>query len=158
MATTGIEYFGENRLIQLIDLIYGEITKYRLATDTTGLSDENFTTALKQKLDGIDLSLYSDTVQVGQMINAALQGVTGISFSQRYASFTDLTTNVTAPQNGVIYLVANGSENDEYYWDGSKFELFGSTSVNLTGYLKDTDLTEIPAATVLAKWQAKFGN
>lgn len=144
------EFVGENRLIQLIDLIYNEVNKYQKAVSGKGLSTEDFTTELKTKLEGIDDDIDS-------AIADALKDVTGLSFSEKYASYEQLVAQVTAPQNGVIYLVANGSNSDEYYWDGSKFELFGSTSVDLNGYLKDSDVIEISAATVLAKWQAKFG-
>ena len=145
------EFVGENRLIQLIDLIYNEVNKYQKAVSGKGLSTEDFTTELKEKLEGID-----DDIDAA--IANALKDITGLSFSEKYASYDQLVAQVTEPQNGVIYLVANGSNSDEYYWDGSKFELFGSTSVDLTGYLKESDVTEIPAATVLAKWQAKFGS
>jgi hypothetical protein len=53
------EYLGKSDVLFLIQLIAGEISKYQKAVSGKGLSTEDFTTALKDKLDGIDLSLYA---------------------------------------------------------------------------------------------------
>jgi hypothetical protein len=53
------EYIGKTSLLYLIQLIYAEVNKYQKAVDGKGLSQEDFTTALKDKLDGIDLSKYA---------------------------------------------------------------------------------------------------
>lgn len=51
-------------------------------------------------------------------------------------------------ESGFIYLVENGGTNDnnvydEYVWIGEKWELIGTTAVDLTGYLKESELIPI---------------
>jgi hypothetical protein len=53
------EYIGKSDVLYLIQLISGEISKYQKAVSGKGLSEEDFTTALKDKLDGIDLTKYA---------------------------------------------------------------------------------------------------
>jgi hypothetical protein len=53
------EYFGKTDLVYLIQLMYSEFNKYQKAVSGKGLSTEDFTTAFKDKLDGIDLSKYA---------------------------------------------------------------------------------------------------
>lgn len=157
-----INYFGNTDLEKLILLIHTELAKYVKAVQGKQLSTEDFTTALKDKLDGMDLSLYSTTVDMNKAISDAIAGVTGISFDGPYASYADMVARVTTPKTGVIYLVNNGGTdpnvNDEYFWKASesKFEKFGSTAVDLSGYVKTTDLVEIPATDVEAEWNKIF--
>lgn len=91
-----------------------------------------------------DSNFQTDT-QVQSSINSAISNITSF----------DYQIVAKLPQSGVkgtIYLVPNsGSGNnsyDEYIWiqpeEGEgKFEFIGTTAVDLTGYVKDTDLVPI---------------
>lgn len=86
------------------------------------------------------------TAFVATAITNAIGNIDGFSVEKVLAL---PSTGVT----GTIYLLANdGSENqnacDEYIWDGSKFEKIGTTAVDLTGYLKASDLVEVTNAEI----------
>lgn len=95
------------------------------------------------------------TAYVTSAIATALQGITGIKFDGPYESLDDLKAKVTNPDAGTIYLVTNPSgtlpnASDEYFWNTKthEFELFGSTSVDLSGYVKRTDMVAITTAEI----------
>lgn len=81
---------------------------------------------------------YQTASDVATAINSALADYNSVSFEK-------VTTLPTAGKVGTIYLISNGGsgENiyDEYFWDGSEFELFGTTAVDLSGYVQSTDIT-----------------
>lgn len=153
-----VEYFGKTDLLFLINLIHTEINKYVKAVSGKQLSTEDFTTALKTKLEGIDLSIYSTTAEMTAAINAAIASVVGIKFA-KVASFADLPLVGAA---GTIYLVPNGGTgsnvNDEYFWDADTqtYEKFGTTEIDLTDYLKKTDVEELATTEVEAAWNSVF--
>lgn len=157
-----IQYFGENDLKKLILLIYAEFNKYQLAEDGKGLSQEDFTTELKEKLEGIDLELYSTTEEMNEAIEDAIKDVTGISFDGPYESYEELVATVTTPKVGVIYLVKNAGTDhnvmDEYFWRASesKFEKFGSTAADLSNYIQKSELLEMTAEYVENEWNKIF--
>ena len=53
----------------------------------------------------------------------------------------------TTGEAGVIYLISNSGANqnsyDEYIWITDKFEKIGTTEVDLSGYVQETDLVAI---------------
>ena len=63
---------------------------------------------------------------------------------------------------GTIYLVTNSGStpntSDEYFWNGTAYELFGTTAVDLTNYLQSDDVQEMSATDVQAIWTSVFGN
>lgn len=80
------------------------------------------------------------TKAVYDYVTAAIAGVTGISAQI-------VTTLPAVGQNNVIYLVAkatSGTNNayDEYMWISSSWEMIGTTDVELSGYLKTTDIAD----------------
>lgn len=158
-----IKYSDESTLLFLIQLVYTEINKYVLKVDGKGLSQEDFTTTLKNKLTGIDLSKYSTTEQMNTAINQAVGQITGISFDGPYSSLAALKAAVPTGSEGVIYLVSNGGTepdtNDEYYWNSkiSKYEFFGTTKVDLSTCVKYADLTAITQDEVNTIWTSVFG-
>nr|DAL46638.1 MAG TPA_asm: hypothetical protein [Caudoviricetes sp.] len=81
---------------------------------------------------------YQTASDVTSAINTALASYNSVSFEK----VTSLPTTGTA---GTIYLISNGGSGqnvyDEYFWTGTGFELFGSTAVDLTGYVKASDIT-----------------
>lgn len=78
-------------------------------------------------------------------VDNALRSITGISFE----------VVQTLPQTGVagrIYLVANSGSGqniyDEYIYTGGAWEMLGTTAVDLSGYLKTTDMVEATTAEI----------
>ena len=101
----------------------------------------NDTVTIPDAADGTKDGTAANTKFVDKAIQNALKDVAGISFDGPYSSYEVLVQTITNPKNGVIYLVTNQNGSapnsyDEYFWNGSSFELFGSTSVDLTGYVK----------------------
>lgn len=80
------------------------------------------------------------TKAVYDYVTAAIAGVTGISAQI-------VTTLPAVGQNNVIYLVAKATSDtnnayDEYMWISSSWEMIGTTDVELSGYLKTTDIAD----------------
>lgn len=75
--------------------------------------------------------------------NAIAKAVAGIST----LSFEVVSTLPTSGKAATIYLKSKtGSANDvydEYIWVNNKWELIGTTSVDLSGYLKASELVEL---------------
>lgn len=178
-----IDYFGPTDLEKIILLIHGEVEKYVKKVQGKDLSTNDFDNTYKQILDNIETtyaklngpaftgtptaptaSSGTNTTQLATtaFVMDAVSKVTGISFDGPYANYADLVARVTNPKPGVIYLVSNSgtipNANDEYFWNGTSFELFGTTAIDLSGYVKTTDLVEITAEEVEAKWNAIFGS
>lgn len=102
------------------------------ATDITGFI------TMKQ----VEAKGYQTATQVASAINSAIAGVTQF----------DLQVVESLPakgKKGVIYLMAHshasGDAYDEYVWVESKsaFEKIGNTDIDLSAYMKKTDLTAI---------------
>ncbi len=88
---------------------------------------------------------YQTASQVSTAITNAIAGVTQFDYS--------IVTSLPATgKKGTIYLVANsGTGNnvyDEYLWLNDKWELFGTTQVDLTGYLKEEQLVPLTNAEI----------
>lgn len=119
--TTNIEY---------IISISGEVKKI----------DEKFlpdTVVLESELTSKN---YQNETQVNTLIANAIGDITGIS----YEIVTSLPETGEA---GVIYLVSNNGANpniyDEYIYTNGAFEKIGTTDVDLSGYVQDSDLVAI---------------
>lgn len=83
---------------------------------------------------------YQTKSEVNTLITNAIANIQGIT----YSIVAGLPTTGEA---GVIYLVSNSGANpnsyDEYIWIVDKFEKIGTTDVDLSGYVQDTDLVAI---------------
>lgn len=83
---------------------------------------------------------YQTEAQVSSLISNAIADIQGIE----YSIVTQLPSTGEA---GVIYLISNSGSNpnsyDEYIYVNSKFEKIGTTDVDLSGYVQDTDLVAI---------------
>lgn len=83
---------------------------------------------------------YQTSNDVQAAINNALSGITGIDFQV-------VTELPTTGVKGTIYLISNNGTApniyDEYIWVNDKFEKIGTTAVDLSGYLKKTDMVEM---------------
>ena len=185
MANDGIkQYLGPQDWSWISFFVYTELLKYQKAVEGKGLStndftdaykelvdnavqkdgnkvlsEEDFTTVLKNKLDAIDISQYSTTEEMTAAINASIAGLTGFKFEK--------PENDQLPETGaenVIYLISNGTDASgnniytEYYWDGSRnvYETLGSTVIDLSNYLQKTDIREMTSQEMLSIWQRFF--
>ena len=84
---------------------------------------------------------YQTADDVSKSIKNAIKDITGIKYS-----VVEQLPN--AGEAGTIYLVANEKTEekniyDEYIWIINKFEKIGTTAVDLSGYVKTSDLIEI---------------
>ena len=96
---------------------------------------------------------YQTESQVQSLINSAVSGITGIEFSV-------VSSLPTTGAKGVIYLVAHahGTNDgyDEYIWlsDSNKFEKIGNTDIDLSAYLKSSDVTELTNTEIQNLWDS----
>ena len=96
---------------------------------------------------------YQTASQVQTLINNAVSGITGIEFSV-------VSSLPTTGTKGVIYLVAHahGTNDgyDEYIWlsDSNKFEKIGNTDIDLSAYLKSSDVTELTNTEIQNLWDS----
>lgn len=94
---------------------------------------------------------YQTQSQVQSLINSAVGGITSI----RYEKVSSLPTTGS---NGVIYLVSHshGTQDiyDEYIWisDSKTFEKIGSTDIDLSAYVKKSELTAITTNDLNTMW------
>ena len=88
---------------------------------------------------------YPTNSEMTQAINQAIAGITGVEFEV-------VTTLPATGEAGTIYLVANshgtGDIYDEYIYVNNAFEKIGSTDVDLSHYVQDTDLVELTNAEI----------
>lgn len=96
---------------------------------------------------------YQTASQVSSAISTAVGKITQISYSKE-------SSLPSTGATGVIYLVAHkhGTQDiyDEYIWmaDSRTFEKIGTTDIDLSGYVKTTDLTAITTDELNAMWSA----
>ena len=96
---------------------------------------------------------YQTASQVSSAIGTAVGKITQISYST-------VSSLPSTGATGVIYLVAHkhGTQDiyDEYIWmaDSRTFEKIGTTDIDLSGYVKTTDLTAITTDELNAMWSA----
>ena len=88
---------------------------------------------------------FQTSSQVSSFINNAIKDIQGISYSI-------VETLPEQGQAGVIYLLSNSGTNtniyDEYIYVNTAFEKIGTTDVDLTNYMKTSDLVEITNAEI----------
>ena len=103
------------------------------------LDDRNFQTSA-QVNSIIDGKGYQTADQVDTAIADAIGDITGISYEV-------VTSLPSTGEAGVIYLLSNGGTNpniyDEYIYTNNKFEKIGTTDVDLSDYVQNTDLEVI---------------
>lgn len=94
---------------------------------------------------------YQTQSQVQSLINSAIGNITSI----RYEKVTSLPATGS---NGVIYLVAHshGTQDiyDEYIWlsETKTYEKIGNTDIDLSAYVKKSELTAITANDLNTMW------
>lgn len=185
-------YLDETGLLYLLVRLKAALDAGWVAKDgSKQLSDENFTTALKTKLDGIQANAsavsWSQVQQTGTKIatitingtdtdvyvapgqsitidsqmsdssenpvqnkviksyvDDAVASVVGVEFRK-------VNSLPVTGENGVIYLLPKsgtpptGNIYEEWIWisSDSSYEKIGETSIDLSGYVQDTDLVDI---------------
>lgn len=114
-----------------------------LVTKINNAGDSSFTGNYNDLTNKPDLTVYAKTTEVEAKINTA---VANINKKQVVTSISEMTDTNT------IYLLANqGSGNniyDEYIVVDGTAEKIGTTEVDLSGYLKSTDLVAITNAEI----------
>ena len=150
LTTIPSEYVTDNELtakgyiteIRAEELITGKgyLTSIPSEYVTDGeLTDKGYQTAA-QVNSAITSKGYQTESQVNSLINTAIADITGIA----YEVVTELPATGSA---GVIYLISNGGPNpniyDEYIYTNGSFEKIGTTDVDLSGYLQESDLAAI---------------
>ena len=130
-----MKYIDENGLLYLWQKIKSIIPSK--VSDLTNDSKYQTEVNVKSTIEGYG---YQTSSQVSTAISNALANVSGISYSI-------VTTLPSTGEPGVIYLKSNGGSTsniyDEYIYVNGKFEKIGTTDVDLSGYLKSSDLTAI---------------
>lgn len=88
---------------------------------------------------------YQTASDVNSLISTALADIQGMEYSI-------VTSLPSTGEAGVIYLMSNSGENpniyDEYIWVNNAFEKIGTTAVDMSGYVKTSDLTAITNAEI----------
>lgn len=152
------KYLDKNGVLYLWNKIGGLFaTKAEIPSDVGDLSNsagyqtsqqveqaitgKNYTTMAAVEGKG-----YQTTQQVQQAINSALSGITGIEFS----IVEQLPATGAA---GTIYLVskavtATGNIYTEWIYVNNKWETLGDTTVDLSEYLKKTDVSALTNAEI----------
>lgn len=94
---------------------------------------------------------YQTQSQVQSLINSAVGNITSIKYEK-------VNSLPTTGSNGVIYLVthSHGTQDiyDEYIWlaESKTFEKIGNTDIDLSGYVKSSELTAISTSDLNTMW------
>ena len=127
-----IEYLDKSGLTLLISKIKTALGGKVDVVSGKGLSSNDYTNAEKTKLSGI---------------------ASGASI--KYEKVNSLPA---VGSNGVIYLIAHshGAQDiyDEYIWlaESKTFEKIGNTDIDLSGYVKSSELTAISTSDLSTMW------
>lgn len=174
MAVENIKVVSPERMDELIELIAQLISKYQKAEIGKGLSEQDFTTQLKQKLE----SITPDKYITEETLSEKVKELTGISLL-RVDTYEALligygTGEAKYKSVSTIYLVgttpiedeASGNPNvyEEYLYLGDKatedrpYEKIGSftTSVDLSGFVKREEIETMSNEDLLRKWNEAF--
>ncbi len=99
---------------------------------------------------GDDSQRVTNVEYVTNAIADAISGISGISYSI-------VTALPSTGEAGTIYLLSHGGSApdiyDEYIWVNNAFEKIGTTAVDLSDYLKTTDMVAITATEINALFQ-----
>lgn len=161
-----IKYLGKDSLIYLWALLKPRIDGKVSKVDGKGLSTNDLTNELKAlydaaqpnviegvKVNGVQLTPASKIVdismlttqQINDLISEAIESVVGLSF--------EIVPTLPATGEGnKIYLVLKGDTTQniytEFIWANGAWEKIGDTSIDLSGYVLETDLVAITNAEI----------
>lgn len=146
-----IEAYGYQTATQVDDAITAK--GYQTSAQVnTAIEDKGYQTAT-QVNTAIEGKGYQTATQVQEAINNAVGDVT--SFEQQVVDELP-----TTGEKGVIYLVlhSHGDKDsyDEYIWVATTntFEKIGNTDMDLSDYVKSTDLVEVDATKIDELWDS----
>lgn len=100
------------------------------------------------------------TYQTESQVSSAITRALAAQEAKRYVKVESFAALPVTGEDGVIYLIphANGDNDayDEYFWNSTdnKYEKYGNTDIDLTGYVEDADLVEVDAAKIDTLWDA----
>lgn len=111
---------------------------------------QNLLAKISAKQDPITISEVISSSSTNQTVagsKAVYDYVTSVLASVTGLSVEIVDTLPAAGQSNVLYLVPKSTTSpdnsyDEYMWIGNKWELIGTTAVDLSGYLKTTDIAD----------------
>lgn len=116
------------------------------------VSEDNIKVLIK--LIKTDLKNYLTEEQIQEAIGNAIDNIATLEFKK-----VDSLPETGEPN--YIYLVPNEFGDDqnvynEYYWDSdtSQFEFMGTTQVDLSGYVQESDLETITDAEIQTLWES----
>ena len=127
--------------------ITGKKAVIAVPTKTSDLSnDSGFLTATDIAGKADAATTYTKT-ETDAAITTALSGITGIRVEKPTGDALPATGEA-----GVIYLIPNGGASgnghDEYIWFNNAFEKIGTTDIDLSGYLRTSDITAVTTAEI----------
>lgn len=139
-----------------------QATGTKIATVTINGTDIDIYVPSLPTVDSAMSSSSENAVQnkvIKSYVDDAVASVVQIKFDADttglgYTSLADLQTKHPTGAAGTIYLVQNAGTSpntkDEYFWNStsSSYEKFGSTDVDLSGYVQSTDLAEITTSDI----------
>lgn len=161
-----MKYLSKDGLIYLWSQVKVQLSTKVDKVDGKMLSDNNYTTAEKNKLAaiaaGADVSLIREIKLNGSVVapngnkSVSLTVITAADVDNKIATAVSGISTIkiekvaALPSTGatnVIYLVANGKPGnniyDEYIWQDGKWEVIGSTQIDLSNYVTFSDLSAI---------------
>lgn len=117
-----------------------DVSEFQTADEVeTAITGKGYQTATDVE-SAISKKGYQTSAQVSSAIASAIKGIQGIKYSV-------VTALPESGEAGTIYLISNSGSGkniyDEYIWITDKFELLGTTEVDLSGYLKSSELVAI---------------
>lgn len=174
MAVEEIKVVPPERLNEVIDLIGDILTKYVKAVPGKNLSEEDFTSLLKNKLEEMTPDDYITEEELGDAV-ADLAGIKLKRVDTYEALLIGYGTGASEYKSkNTIYLVgttpvedeASGATNvyEEYLYLGDEatetrpYEKIGTftTSVDLSEYIKRSEIKEMTAEELQQKWKSVF--
>lgn len=154
-----VKYLDNNGLLYLLTKLQMEFAAADHTHEAVTEDKSGFMTPEQlKKLNGIEEGATKTTI--AQTITETAKGTEAASAKAVYDYVTAALADISGlsaeiveqlPATGkssVIYLVKKTSESennayDEYMWISEKWELIGSTDIDLTAYIKKTELTAI---------------
>ena len=159
MANTTYNWVSEQRLLYFTQKLKEHFPKLSsLIDDTTAAATKTYSSQkIEQLIAAIDLTdLIDDSTTTATdktwsavKIANALAAAVGMEFVKPAGGVLPATG-----ENGKIYLIPNsgssGNIYDEYVWiaGDNAFEKIGSTDIDLSGYVQDSDMVEITTAQI----------
>lgn len=98
--------------------------------------------------------------QTKSQVSSAITRALAAQEAKRYVKVESFAALPVTGEDGVIYLIPHAHGNsdayDEYFWNSTdnKYEKYGNTDIDLTGYVEDADLVEVDAAKIDTLWDA----